>query len=859
MEGKKLYIIDGYGQIFRSYYGFFTNPLTDKNGNNVSAIFGFFNTFMMILREYRPDYIAVAMDSHGPTFRDELYSEYKANRDAAPEDLISQIEEIKKMVDEFGIPHFEKRGLEADDMIASLCRIALSQGVESVLVTADKDLLQLVGPGVSALRPGSKGKDYRLFKDAEVKEAFGVLPSQIRDYLVILGDSSDNVPGIKGLGEKSAATLLDKYGTIDSIYEHKAELSPSVQAKLDAAADHIELTKALVSLKDDVLTQSDVDWPSMAVSSIDWAKAIERFRAIGSNVLVSSATRLAGSSPIKAAVPPVQPSLAPQITVNEVKSADELNELLSKGSLAETLALDIKCDGLIGELSFCWQDGVVYRLPSFDSFSSVLTRWLPSASIAAHDAKNLIKILGIKPEFDTMVAGWLLDSASDRYSIADLLDKFGLTSTGENASDVLLLKKTMAPMLAEKGLDSVMNDMEMPLLEVLADMESRGIILDPKRLTAFSEELIKSVGDLQDAICTLAGHEFNLNSTKQLSDVLFEERHLPPGPKTKNGFSTDAAVLENLAQTVDDPIVPLILRYRALSKLLSTYVLALPALINPETGRIHTSFLQTGTATGRLSSKNPNLQNIPIRTDEGRRIRDAFVPREGCILLSADYAQIELAVMAHFSKDDSMQRAFIDREDVHRRTAAEIFGIFPEMVTPSQRRVAKTINFGVIYGMSAFRLAGDLGINRKEAQSFIDAYFDRYSGIRTFIEDVKKSAARDGFVTTRKGHIRYIPEMRSSNKNVLAAAERAAVNTVIQGTAAEIVKDAMIAVHAEISRRGLSSRLLLQVHDELILEVPKQELEEVEQLVRSVMEGCPKLDVPLRVDIQTGATWGEMH
>ena len=401
--------------------------------------------------------------------------------------------------------------------------------------------------------------------------------------------------------------------------------------------------------------------------------------------------------------------------------------------------------------------------------------------------------------------------------------------------------------------------MEMPLLSVLFNMEENGILLDVPKLESFGRELENEIEAVQQDVYTICGKTFNLNSPKQLQEVLFVDRNLPTGKKTKSGFSTDSDVLEELTLSTEDPVPALLLRYRALSKLLSTYVQALPEMIEKSTGRIHTTFLQTGTATGRLSSKNPNLQNIPIRTEEGRRIRDAFVPSPGCRLMSADYSQIELVVLSHVTGDINLRNAFIEGNDVHRETAARIYGIFPEMVTPEQRRAAKTINFGILYGMSAFRLAHDLKIPRKDAQRFIDTYFEQYSGVSAFIESTKKKAKEDGFVRTEMGHIRYIPEIRSSNKPVLAAAERMAVNTVIQGTAAEIMKKAMLSIHAAMNERKLKSRILLQVHDELIFEVPEDEISQMEELVKKCMENAYELSVPLRVEVETGRSWGEMH
>jgi DNA polymerase I len=477
-----------------------------------------------------------------------------------------------------------------------------------------------------------------------------------------------------------------------------------------------------------------------------------------------------------------------------------------------------------------------------------------------------------------------VDSASNRYNLDDLAKKYlnyttvkyeEVVSQGQLFSDIdldtavrygaedsditLRLYQTLLPKLEKLGLDKILFDLEMPLVEILCNMELEGVLLQPSRLESFRTDLEAEISEVQNSIFTLCGKSFNLNSPKQLQEILFVDRNLPTGRKTHSGFSTDSDVLEELSSNTDDPVPPLILRYRMLNKLLSTYVLTLPTLINEKTGRVHTSFFQTGTATGRLSSKNPNLQNIPIRTEEGRKIRDAFVPKKGCVFMSADYSQIELVVLAHISGDKNLREAFIAGEDIHKDTAAKIFKIFPEMVSSQQRRVAKTINFGIMYGMSAFRLSKDLKISRSDAKKFIDVYFEEYSGVRTFIEKVKTQAKQDGYVRTAMGHIRYIPEMQSSNKTVLAGAERIAVNTIIQGTAAEIMKLAMISTSKAIEKKGLKSKILLQVHDEMIFEVPEDEVEQMSTLVRSCMEKAYKLSIPLKVGLETGSSWGEMH
>ena len=856
---KRVFIIDGYGQIYRSYFAFMNNPLKDRDGNNVSAVYGFFNTVMSIVRQYSPEYLVVAMDSKGKTFRHELYGEYKANRDKTPEDLHAQIPVISSFLDSMHIKRFERTGMEADDIIATIAGKATSEGLCTVMVTGDKDLLQLVSSDVLALRPPRKGeKEYRLCGPDEVREIFGVSPEQIVDYLTILGDTSDNVPGIDGIGEKGAVKLLLEHGSLDKAYEDIASLPKGTAAKLEAARDHIELSRTLVTLRDDVFDDSEIDFDSFSTGSIDWKEGSRLFRSMGSESLAKASDRLVPADRFELEPDMPESGNAPEpeergTTVRtESMDAARLGEML--GSLPDGAGLALSLDpdrpsvlSLTADGSLCIEVDL-----GDDAVKDVLKSGLGRFRIIGQDLKTLMKDLHrlgigpVHPYADTMIASWMLNSALTRF------DREDCCRSMENMED-------LEAKLAASGLSDLFHGMEMPLMEVLCDMELNGIILDVGRLESFGKDLEQEISKVQQDIYTLCGKEFNLNSTKQLQEVLFVDRNLPTGKKTKSGFSTDSDVLEELTFLTQDPVPAMILRYRAASKLLSTYVQALPVLIGSEDGRLHTTFIQTGTSTGRLSSKNPNLQNIPIRTEEGRRIRDAFVPASGCRLMSADYSQIELVVLSHVTGDDNLRNAFINGSDVHRETAARIYGVFPEMVTPEQRRTAKTINFGILYGMSAFRLSNDTKMPIKDAKKFIETYFEQYPLVNAFIEETRKKAQEDGFVRTAMGHIRYIPEIHSSNKTVRAAAERMAVNTVIQGTAAEIMKKAMLSIASRMKEEGLKSRILLQVHDELIFEVPEDEIPVMEGLVRDCMENAYSLSVPLRVEIETGRSWGEMH
>ena len=851
-----LLIIDGYGQIYRSYFAFMNNPLKDRDGNNVSAVFGFFNTMMSLVRQYSPRYLVVAMDSRGKTFRHELYDQYKANRDRAPEDLHAQVPVIERFLDSMHIPHFERMGMEADDIIATISGKASSDGIRTVMVTGDKDLLQLVRDDVLALRPPRKGeKEYRLCGADEVREIFGISPDQIVDYLTILGDSSDNVPGISGIGEKGAVKLLLEHGSLDNVYKAIASLPKGTAAKLEAARDHIELSRTLVTLKDDVFDDSEIDFGLFDTDAIDWKQGVRLFREMGSETLAKAAQRLvpadrfeleSDQEPAAAPEPEERPE-AENISMDAGSLESYLKALEDGAPLA--LELDPEVPG-----SLFLASDVTKRIKVEISADTVrvLSAQLGRLRIIGQDLKAIMKdlihagVTGIHPWADTTIAEWMLNSSLTRFD-------------REDCCGSLAVMEDLEKKLREAGLSELFHGMEMPLMEVLCSMELNGILLDVNRLNVFGDEMSAEIDKVQQDIWTLCGKEFNLNSTKQLQEVLFVDRNLPTGKKTKSGFSTDSDVLEELSYSTEDPVPALILRYRALSKLQGTYVQALPDLISSDDGRIHTTFIQTGTSTGRLSSKNPNLQNIPVRTTEGRRIRDAFVPAPGCLLMSADYSQIELVVLSHVTGDQNLRNAFISGNDVHRETAAKIFGVFPEMVTPDQRRAAKTINFGILYGMSAFRLSNDLKIPMKDAKKFIETYFEQYPQISLFIEETKKKAKEDGYVRTAMGHIRYIPEIRSSNKTVMAAAERMAVNTVIQGTAAEIMKKAMLSIDRRMKEGLFRARILLQVHDELIFEVPEDEVQRLSELVRECMEGASSLSVPLRVEIETGKSWGEMH
>lgn len=918
--GKRLFVVDGYGIIYRSYFAFITRPLTDGQGRNVSAVFGFFNTLMMILNKYRPDYLVVAMDAKGKTFRHLMYPEYKANRDKAPDDLHAQVPLILEILDAVGIPYRMQEGMEADDIIATLSTEARKKSLETVIVTGDKDLMQLVCPSVSVLRPPRKGeKEYMFCHEEQVPEIYGVRADQIVDYLTILGDSSDNVPGIRGLGPKGAEKLLADYGTLENAYAHIGELSKGVQAKLEEARGQIGLSHTLIVLKDDLFEVRDFDGEGFGAGDLNWAQAVPLFSDLNCKALAQLASKLSShgrtyAMPATVEQPKQAPveeddgfkvSMSPNPLYKAICSLDELERTLKAATGLGIVALDTETtsiDAMQAELvgfSFCSEIGKAWYVPLVTGGKrvqeekpvlDVLRRCLKGVRIVGQNIKydyTVLRRAGLELEclhFDTMIAAWLLASDSGVYNMDDLAKRYldydtvrfedvvkdgaklfsdislkeSVRYAAEDSDVTWALYQLFAHKLEKKGLRKVFFDLEMPLVKTIADMEFNGILLDTKKIGDLSAYLEAERLEVEKQVFGLCGKEFNMNSPKQLQEILFVDRNLPTGKKTKSGFSTDSDVLEDLARKTEDPVPELILRSRFLVKLRG-YCEGLPVLVNPDTHRIHPSFLQTGTGTGRLSCKSPNLQNIPIRTEEGRRIRGAFPAKEGCVLLSADYSQIELVVLAHFSQDQALKDAFIHGEDVHKMTAALIFDEFAEMVTPEQRRIAKTINFGVIYGMSAFRLANELDIGRKEAQGFIDAYFNRYPGVTRFVEKTRAEAQEKLMVETMFGHQRLIPQMASSNKVELAGAQRIAVNSVIQGTAAEIMKIAMINISKALKDGNFKSRLLLQVHDELIFEVPLDEVESMKEMVKQQMTGAVTLDVPLRCSIETGTDWGQMH
>lgn len=918
-DRKEFYIIDGFGLIFRSYYGFITNPLFDKDGNNISAIYGFFNTLFMVIRKYNPSYLVVALDSKGPTFRHEMYKEYKANRDDAPQDLKNQIPIIIDLLSKINIPTIMKSGLEADDIIAYLCENAVKENLRAIMFTADKDLLQLVNSNVFSLRPPKKGqKEYRLFGESEVEEEFLIRADQIIDYLSLIGDKSDNVPGVKGIGAKGAVNLLTKYKTLENIYNNLDKLSKGVKNKLIESKEMAFLSKELVTLKIDDSLFDKFDVEDFNLEKMYLENIMPYFDHIKSKSLIAAAKKIMSKEEIQKVEDNFiereeyqeseilcDSSLIGASSLKAVDTLEELELLLNEVSKSvNIMAFDTETtsenpmDAELVGFSFSYKLKESYYFPIVcggkrihenDSVRPILHKYLfeNPINIIGHNIKYDYKVLkrfGVEIKniyYDTMIAAWLYDSNSPSFKMDNLSLKYlnylcvaykDVVEKGKLFSDV---EKSLAVAYAAedsditfrlykffessltKELKKVFFDIEMPLIKILANMELEGIKLSLDKLEELSIIFQKRIDQDLEKIYELSNHEFNVNSTKQLQKVLFEEKGLTAKKKTKTGYSTATDVLESLID--EDPIISYILDYRSINKLKSTYVDNFPSVVNSNTNRVHTSFLQFGTATGRLSSINPNLQNIPIRSEEGRKIREAFVPKKGCVLMSADYAQIELVVLAHLANDKSLQNAFISGEDVHKFTASLIFDKNIDDISSEERRVAKTINFGVMYGMSAFRLSKELSISRSNASAFIKAYFTRYSNVAKFIDNTISKVRKEKKITTLMNHVRKIPNINSKNRIEKAASERVAVNSIIQGTAAEIMKIGMIRVNKALKEKKLQSKVLLQVHDEIILEVVESEKEIVKKLLKDELENATKLSIPLRVSIECGNSWGALH
>jgi DNA polymerase-1 len=884
-----LFLIDGNNYVFRAFYAI--PNLTNSKGFPTNAIYGFATMLIRIIKEWQPDYIAVAFDVKGPTFRHEAYELYKATRKAIPETLIPQIPYIKEMVRGFSIPVLEKPGIEADDIIGTLARRYAEQGMKVFIVSGDKDMMQLVGKNVVIV---DTMKD-KVFDAAAVQEKFGVPPAQVVEIMGLTGDATDNIPGAPGIGPKGALRLIEEYGTIENVLRNVDRIK-NAKAKecIRHYRDQIIMSRELVRIR----TEEDVPFDLAASRSgnpdTDTLKALFKefeFSSLLQELMIRE-EQLAGQY---------------QTILTEAGLFAAIEEIRATGSFSLDLVLSSPeaMRATIVGVALGIRPGKAVYIPLGHAYAGVpsqLTRAQVWAGIApllgnaaivkhGHDLKaikialerNGLSLCGLG--CDTMVGAYVLNPSRRSFDLPDLVQDYlnrriltikELAGSGVKqlpadiipvdkmetyaclrADAVLALAASLSEALDRDQLTGLFRYLETPLITILAAMEQKGVLIDAGLLNTMSGELQQLLEISADKIYRLAGEKFNIQSPKQLQQILFDKLRLAKGKKTKEGYSTDVDVLSSLARHHEFPAE--ILAYRSISKLKSTYIDALPALIHPQTGRVHTSYNQAVAATGRLSSSNPNLQNIPIRTIEGKRIRQAFIAPAGHRLISADYSQIELRVLAHLSEDRTLIEAFHSGEDIHSRTAATIFGVFPELVNEEMRRQAKVINFGILYGMSAFGLAKELGLTQKLAQAYIDEYFRKYEGVKRYLDQILVQARQDGYVCTLMNRRRYLPEINDTNANIRQFAERMAVNTPIQGTAADLIKLAMIRIAGRLRTQNLTAAMIMQVHDELVFEVPEEEVESVIVQVKAEMEQVMVLRVPLKVAVSYGRNWDDAH
>ncbi|ASL99821.1 DNA polymerase I [Serratia marcescens] len=925
-----LILVDGSSYLYRAYHAF--PPLTNSAGEPTGAMYGVLNMLRSLLLQYQPSHVAVVFDAKGKTFRDDLFAEYKSHRPPMPDDLRAQIEPLHNMVKAMGLPLLVTPGVEADDVIGTLALEAEKAGHAVLISTGDKDMAQLVTPNVTLINTMNN----TILGPQEVCDKYGIPPELIIDFLALMGDSSDNIPGVPGVGEKTAQALLQGIGGLDALYgnlENIATLSfrgaKTMAAKLEQNKEVAYLSYKLATIKTDV--ELDLTCADLTVSAPDVDTLQQLFKQyefkrwladVEAGVWLEN-KKGAGAKAAGGAKPAAAAAEAPKALAEAKLSQDGYVTILDEATFtdwlarlkkADVFAFDTETDGLdtltanlIG-LSFAIAPGEAAYLPVAHDYldappqldrAYVLEALKPlleddKALKVGQNLKfdmSLLARYGIEMRgiaYDTMLESYVLDSVGGRHDMDSLADRYlshktitfeeiagkgknqltfnqialeqAASYAAEDADVTLQLHLAMWPQLKQSAeLLTVFNEIEMPLLPVLSHIERTGVLIDPAILSAHSQELAKRLAELEAQAHELAEEPFNLASTKQLQAILYEKQKLPVLKKTPGGApSTNEEVLAELA--LDYPLPKVILEYRGLAKLKTTYTDKLPLMINPASGRVHTSYHQAVTATGRLSSSDPNLQNIPVRNEEGRRIRQAFIAPEGYRIVAADYSQIELRIMAHLSQDEGLLKAFAEGKDIHRATASEVFGVPLDKVTGEQRRSAKAINFGLIYGMSAFGLARQLGIPRGEAQRYMDLYFERYPGVLDYMERTRQQASEQGYVSTLDGRRLYLPDVRSSNAMRRKAAERAAINAPMQGTAADIIKRAMIEVDAWLQGQEKPLvRAIMQVHDELVFEVHESVIEEASQRIRQLMEGSMTLAVPLKVDVGVGMNWDEAH
>ncbi len=863
-------IVDGNSLMHRAYHAL---PLMNAGGVYTNAIYGFLNMLLKVVKEEDARYLAICFDEHGPTFRHTVYADYKAGRRETPPELRQQLSNILTLLDEMGVRRFSLQGWEADDLLGTLSLKGAAAGAAPLLLTGDRDALQLVGGGTSVLFTRKGITETIRFTPEKVLEKYGFSPEQVIDWKGLAGDSSDNIPGVPGVGDKTAVKLLQAYGDLEGVLAHAGEVKGKLGEKLRTWADQARFCRELATIRRD----APVDFDLAACRVPDWRAAIPALRRYQLNALIrridAGAAEGAGGG---------EKTKAPKEEIAAAPAEEGMPKTALPFGEAETLSEESALRGWLersGDAPLCvfptetvlflareggLAAGVVLGgdllLPGLtpaEALAAILPE-LMKGNAVVHDGKRLLHLLDRQglalPErfgWDTMLGAYLLNPQEKSYRLGDLW-----TLGAEDATAVCSLAKWQRAEIERQGMTALMSEVEMPLSFTLFRMERVGFAVDTGMLRELGETYTEEIERRREEVISATGGEpFNLNSPQQLGEVLFGKMKLPHGKKTSRGYSTSAEVLEALRFEAPEVIEPL-LRYRQLTKLNGTYVEGLLPLVDRES-RVHSSFDQTGTATGRLSSSEPNLQNIPVRTEEGREIRRAFVPREGWVLLDADYSQIELRLMAHFSGDPAMIDAFRKGEDIHARTASEIFEVPPEAVTPALRSRAKAVNFGLIYGISGFGLSRNTGVSRQEAADFISKYFEKYPGVKRFMDNEAEEGARRGYAVTLMGRRRYLPELRSPKATIREFGKRAAMNTPIQGTAADIIKLAMVRVEEALRRNHLQSRLILQVHDELLLECPPEEAERAGACLREAMEGVLTLQVPLVAEVHSGVNWAE--
>jgi DNA polymerase-1 len=899
---KKLFILDGHALCYRAYFAFIKNPLKNSSGQNTSAIFGFSRMLFKLIKEQAPDYLAVAFDPPQKSFRFRLFEEYKANRQKMPDDMRSQIGEIKRMVQTLGITTLEHADYEADDILGTVAEKFSSDELEVYLVTGDKDAYQLVKNNVR-IYANTKGiSEYEIYDTEGVVNKTGLGPDRIIDYMALMGDTSDNVPGVKGIGEKTALKLISEYGTLEKLYENADSIKGKTGELLKSGKEMAFLSRDLVTIRKDVPLEAGL--ADMAFHEIDPVTAVEYFNSVEMSSVADDFFKIAKADK-KTSKSEADRNYITIRTESELKTMIE--EIIKAGAVSfdtETDSIQPVEANLVG-MSFSIMENSGWFLPL--QSRGLFSDDYPDPAVSLPLVKPILEDGNIKKigqnikfdllvlkrakidlrgiYFDTMIASYLLNPSERRHNMDDLAGKYlnyktitykELTGTGKNAiplaevpldrlaeyatedADITFrLYKLFKPMLEEQNLKVLFETIEMPLLTVLADMEYAGVKIDTTHFEKMKKTIVERVLEVEKKIYDLAGQEFNINSTKELSSILFDKLKLKTAKKTKTGFSTDIQVLETLKGSHE--IIDYLIDYRTLSKLHSTYIDSLPKMISPTTGRIHTSYNQTIAATGRLSSTDPNLQNIPIRDEFGGQIRKGFIPEKGFLLMSADYSQIELRLAAHYSNDANMISAFKDKIDIHSMTASSVFGVSISDITPDMRRQAKIINFATIYGVSPYGLSQQAEIGMKEAAEFIRKYFETYPGFRAYIDTTIEFAREHGYVQTLMGRKRPVPEITSETHFRKEGAERVAINMPIQGTSADMIKIAMINIQKEMKAGKLLSRMIMQVHDELVFEVHKDEKELMENMVRDKMENALKLNVPVVVEIGIGKNWDEAH